>query len=284
MHLNKSLQNASLGIKIGTLFILIIIGGLGSALLAGKLPFTGATQLKLIQTIMVVGSMLLPSLIAAFLFSAQPYKEFYLSYPLSRKNAMRIICATLAVSPCINLIHSYNKQITFPSWLSGIEKWMQASEEAAQKATEMLLQTNSIGGLIMNLLIVALLAALSEEFLFRGILFRWVSDTIKNKHWVIWSIAFIFSAIHLQFYGFIPRMLLGAFLGYLLVWTGTLWAPILAHFTNNALGVLLAYRYAGTGEEIAMMEEVGTGDTLWFSVAGAIIFIACIRKIWEERL
>lgn len=283
MKLVGPLQNVPFVIKLIFLFLLILGGTACCLLLSELLPLSGSVRLKAIQAIMVMCSLLLPSIIAALLFSSSPIQDFYIDKYISRKNVMRIICATLAINPCINLIHYYNKMLKLPSWMNGIEQWMKNSEEAAQQATELLLQGNSIGALVVNLLIVGLLAAVSEEFLFRGILFKWFNGVIEKQQMIIWIIAIIFSAIHLQFYGFIPRLLLGAYLGYLLVWTKSIWAPILAHFTNNALGVFLYYRYAGTADE-SMIENVGTGDTLWFSFAGLIIFYACLRNIWEERL
>lgn len=282
MKLIGSLQNVPFVVKFILLFFLIIGGTVCCFFLSEFLPLSGSIRLKAIQAIMVICSLLLPSIITALLSSHTPIQDFWLNRSISRKNIMRIICATLAINPCINLIHYYNKMLRLPSWMNGIEQWMKNSEEAAQKATELLLQGNSISMLIVNLLIVGLLAAISEEFLFRGILFKWFNSIIEKQQIVIWIIAVIFSAIHLQFYGFIPRLLLGAYLGYLLVWTNSIWAPILAHFTNNALGVLLFYKYAGTTDE-SMIENVGTGDTLWFSFVGLIIFYACLQKIKEEK-
>ena len=277
-----ALKNSPLAVKLLLLLSLMLAGTYGSVILVQSLSLTLEKDIKLIQALSAFGLFLFPALLTAYLCSGHPMSDFYVNRPLSRKTAMRITCASLVLLPCINLTHYYNKMLRLPSWLSGVEKWITEMETAAEKAMELMLQTNSVGGLLINILIVAALAALSEELLFRGLLFRWLQNSISNYHWVIWIIAILFSAIHLQFYGFVPRLLLGAYLGYLLVWTGSLWAPILAHFVNNLMGVLLYYRYAG-GEEEFMM-EVGTGPTLWFSAAGAIIFIACIHKIREERV
>jgi len=276
------LENKSPVVKLLLLLTLMLVGLLASAFMIRAFSLHPENDIKMAQALAVCGIFILPALLAAILCSRRPVADYYATQPLSRKNVKRIIAASLTLLPCINLIHYYNKMLRLPSWMSGIEKWMQDAEAAAEQAMELLLKADSLGGLAINIVIVAILAALSEEFIFRGLLFKWLRDTISNLHWVVWITAILFSAIHLQFYGFIPRLLLGAWLGYLLIWTGSLWAPILAHFANNLMGVLLYYRYADSDEEFMM--EVGTGSTLWFSIAGAIIFTAIARKIWEERV
>jgi hypothetical protein len=95
--------------------------------------------------------------------------------------------------------------------------------------------------LVLNLFVLAVIPALGEELLFRGLLQKMFNELFKNKHIAILVTAAIFSAIHMQFYGFIPRMLLGALFGYLLVWSGSIWVPVLAHFFNNAMVVIFSY-------------------------------------------
>ena len=96
-------------------------------------------------------------------------------------------------------------------------------------------------GLFINLLMIAIIPAIGEEFFFRGLLQRIFSNWVRNTHWGIIISAFLFSAIHMQFYGFFPRFLLGAMFGYLFVWSGSLWLPVLAHFINNSLAVIAYY-------------------------------------------
>jgi hypothetical protein len=98
-----------------------------------------------------------------------------------------------------------------------------------------------ISTLLLNLLVCALLPAVCEEFFFRGTLQQVLQRWCKNSHVAIWLTGFIFSAIHLQIDGFLARWLLGAYLGYLLVWSGSLWLPILAHFLHNALSIIIAH-------------------------------------------
>jgi len=147
--------------------------------------------------------------------------------------------------------------------------------------------------LIYNLLLMALLPALSEETLFRGTLQQMMykgtssistSNNSPNtkQHVAVWVSAILFSAIHFQFYGFVPRMLLGVLFGYLLLWSGSLWLPILAHFTNNAMAVILYNIYYMQGKNVDEIDALGTGDTLWLGILSIILTalgVYLIRKL-----
>ena len=104
----------------------------------------------------------------------------------------------------------------------GIEKWMKDAEESAAEITKAFLDVKTIPGLVFNVFMIAFLPAVGEELLFRGIIQRIFTDMTKSHHWGIWISAILFSAMHFQFYGFVPRVLLGALFGYLLVWSGSI--------------------------------------------------------------
>ena len=93
---------------------------------------------------------------------------------------------------------------------------------------------------------MAILPAIGEELLFRGVFQRLLTEWTRNIHWGIILAALLFSFFHFEFYGFLPRFLLGVFFGYLFVWTSSIWVPILAHFTNNFIIVVYSF-YQATG-------------------------------------
>ena len=144
-------------------------------------------------------------------------------------------------SPLMEWISTINQQMKLPGFLRGLEEWMRKSEDSLMETTLLLLKMSSINEFILNIFLIALVAAVSEELMFRGALQRIFSRIFNNPHAAIWFSAFIFSAIHMQFYGFLPRFLLGAGFGYLYLWSGSLWYSILAHFLNNAFAVCQAY-------------------------------------------
>ena len=144
-------------------------------------------------------------------------------------------------------------------------------EEQAATQTEKLLIANTFGALLFNIFIMAVIPGLGEEFFFRGTLQRIISDA-KGAVWAIWVTAFIFSAVHMQFYGFIPRLLLGAFFGYLLVWSGNIWLPIVAHFVYNAITVVFHY-LSNNGCLVIDIDIIGTGNTWWQGFVCGLIFV-----------
>ena len=133
--------------------------------------------------------------------------------------------------PFIEWLYTVNKAIPLP-------QWMNTMEDSTNEIVINLLGTPDIGLLFLNLLVMAILPALGEELVFRGVVQPNLIKMVSNYHIAIWITAFIFSAIHMQFQGFLPRMVLGALLGYLSFWSKNLWFPIIAHFFNNAIQVV----------------------------------------------
>ncbi|MHB8259679.1 MAG: CPBP family intramembrane glutamic endopeptidase [Bacteroidia bacterium] len=145
--------------------------------------------------------------------------------------------------PAVSGLESLNAGIHLPSSFSSIEEWMRAKENEAEKITMLFFEDKSMGGLVINLLVMAFMAALSEEIFFRGLLQQLFIKNKVNAHVAIVITAILFSAFHLQFFGFIPRMFLGIVLGYLYYITQNLWVSITAHFCNNAFAVVAMHFY-----------------------------------------
>ncbi len=179
----------------------------------------------------------------------------------------------LAAVPLVNFLVNWNQGIQFPSFLEGVEKWMRTAEDNAQRVTELMLQGESWSDLLWQLLVVAVMAGFGEELLFRGTLQSIVSS--KGRiHSAIWITAFIFSLIHMQFYGFIPRLLLGAWFGYLLLWSGSIWVPVAAHFANNAISI--AFHYAEKNKYLPSDPDLlGVGENAWQLIPSILLLTAC---------
>jgi membrane protease YdiL (CAAX protease family) len=150
-------------------------------------------------------------------------------------------------------------------------------EETAGQLTEQFLHVDTYSGLVINILLMAVLPAVAEELSFRGVLMNlFPAKGDRVPHVAIWCTAILFSAVHMQFYGFLPRMLMGALFGYALVWTGNLWVPILMHFTNNAMAVLLYFVSMRMNWDMKMIDAIGTNDTLWLGVVSLVITLVGI--------
>ena len=255
-----------------------------SMIAAGSMFFfeqpLSVTALKWVQFFQSTAMFLLPPLCVAYLWSQEPMKWLKVSEFQSFKFSGMAILLMLVALPAINLLSYWNQQMSLPAFLEPLEQWMKTSEESAKVLTEQFMHTTTFGGLIINILLMAVLPALGEELTFRGVLQRLLTPRITTSspnrlmpHTAIWCSALLFSAIHLQFYGFVPRMLMGALFGYMLVWTGSLWIPILMHFTNNAAAVLLYFVSLRAGWDMEKMDTIGTNDTLWLGVVSMVITI-----------
>ncbi len=143
----------------------------------------------------------------------------------------------IAISPLVE----WNMNLNFPEFLKGFESWAREAEDKTAQLTKVMTSFESVGDLVLGLIVIALLPAIGEELVFRGMFQNEFFRGTGNIHLSIWVSAIIFSAIHFQFYGFVPRLLLGALFGYLYYWSGTLLIPMFAHFFNNAFGVIMIY-------------------------------------------
>lgn len=234
--------------------ILLMTGVAAVKLIYGIDPFADAgaladlsnplvlSAMKVLQVFSTaLGMFLVPAIVTAFLFSHQPARYLHIGAIPKLTDILLVVVLIFSVAPLINLIYEFNKMLQLPEFMSGVEAWIRAKEDEMEKLTLAFLEMKTTGDLLSNVLVVGLLTALAEEFLFRGVLLRLFREMTGNMHVAILLTAILFSAIHMQFYGFIPRMLLGMLLGYLLWWSGNLWLPVLAHFINNSGAVVFAY-------------------------------------------
>ncbi|MGE5395598.1 MAG: lysostaphin resistance A-like protein [Candidatus Saccharibacteria bacterium] len=234
--------------------------------------------LKYAQVVQSIGLFIVPPFILAWLFYGNMSEYLLIDRSSSFNNFLYTALSILLLIPLINFAGEINSKLTLPASLAGIEDWMRSMEEAAKVLTEKFLKVDSIPALLFNIFMVGVLPAIGEELLFRGVIQRIFINWTKSQHWGIWIAAILFSAFHLQFYGFLPRMLLGAMFGYLLVWTGSMWVPMLAHFINNTMGVIGYYMMdkAIISKDI---EQWGTGSEQWplvlFSIvsAGGMLYL-----------
>lgn len=171
-----------------------------------------------------------------------------------------VVVLVFCLFPVTGITGELNGEMKLPEWLSGVEEWMGNKEDEANGFITLLMASETIGLMLLNVFIVAVLPAISEEMLFRGVLQRIFYGFFRSPHSAIWVTSILFSAIHLQFYGFVPRLILGLSFGYLYYWGGTLWLPVLAHFVNNAVPVISGYfrgwESAGAGPDIVLWKQL----------------------------
>lgn len=196
--------------------------------------------LKIKHLISSSGMFILAPVLFVYLAKKEPESYFQLKLVNPRIIFLSIL-AVCTVYPFISVIGVWNEGMHLPQALQGVEEWMKHYEELLKDTTLRMLGSSSIPQLISNLIIIALIPAIGEELTFRGVIQQSFAKYLKNEHLAVWLAAIMFSAIHLQFYGFFPRMFLGVLLGYIFLYGKSLIASIFCHFMNNAIIVIYAY-------------------------------------------
>lgn len=197
--------------------------------------------LKYIQGSQQIALFIIPAIVTAKLLrkgneSFLKTDRFPGSIPL-----LMVILLALLLLPVTSYAGMLNSRMSLHGWLSGAENWMRTKEDAASELTGLLIKSKGIGDLMINLFILAIIPSIAEEMIFRGILQQILCRIFKSGHIAIWITAIFFSAIHLQFFGFLPRLILGLSFGYLFFWTGNLWIAVVAHLINNAVPILMTH-------------------------------------------
>jgi uncharacterized protein len=230
-----------------------MIIGSGLALLLFDLDLSNFTEsinninpgniplLKFLQAFYSFGLFVFPPIMIAFFLNGR-ISEYLKINKLPLLLSLISVCLIMFFAlPLINFMMLLNEQIHFPDFLSGLELKLKSMESEAMNLSNSFLKADSLPIYLVNLLVMAVIPAVGEEFLFRGIFQRLLTEWTGKIHLAIWISALLFSMMHMQFYGFIPRMVLGAFFGYLLWWSGNLWLPVIAHFINNSIAVTAFY-------------------------------------------
>ena len=187
------------------------------------------------------------------------------------KNLAWVTAMTVGGMLVNGLLMYWNSHLVLPEFLSGVEQWMRDMEKQLMELTQFLTDFQSIPELLAGILVIGVFAGVGEELFFRGLIQPKLQGYLRSPHWGIWVTALIFSAIHVQFYGFLPRLFLGALFGYLYHYTGSLFYPILGHILNNALTLLLVY-WSNQG---VLELDVQSTDTV--SYPGAVVGILVIN-------
>jgi membrane protease YdiL (CAAX protease family) len=176
----------------------------------------------------------------------QAHKKKFIDFKAPGVNEIvLVIILAFCLFPITSITGQLNSGLHLPDWLNPVERWMKEKEDYAAQLINLLISSGTFRIMLFNVLMLAVLPAIGEELLFRGVFQKIFYDLFKSGHLAIWVTAFLFSALHFQFYGFIPRFILGLVFGYLFFWGGTLWLPVISHFVNNAVPVIGAYMQGG---------------------------------------
>ncbi len=268
----------------------LLITALG---IAAAIPFTGLEALtdlmqgsgsiaflKYLQVVQSIAVFIVPAALAAWLFSEKPAQWLWFT---GTKSTWVIIAmlAILAIQPFVSWIGMVNAQISLPDYLAPLYNWMHQTEASANKIIFQFLDTKHLPTILFNVFMIAILPALGEEMLFRGALQPLLQKIFKNHHAAIWITAFLFSAIHMQFLTFAPRFVLGALLGYLLVYGGSIWYPIAAHFFNNLSSLMVFHYYRYSKPDIDPFDPGIATPALSVALLSLVVAVGFIYLFWK---
>lgn len=295
MHLLPFFSNLSNTARWFILIGLLIFGSIFSVILAylviyivfGVNTLQGTSLLDNIQYIRTmqifnqVGIFIVPPVLFAIFTETRPVTYLgFTKVPLT--NMIIIAFLILCVSPIVNQLMVWNEAMVLPEQLEGLENWMKTSEESANAITEKMLSYTDSGSFAINIFMMVFLPALGEELLFRATAIRLFNRTFKNIHVSVWVSAILFSAFHLQFYGFLPRLFLGLLFGYLFVWSGSIWVPFIAHLVNNGVVIVVSWLYAA-GYINQSADDFGNTDSIIIKIASIIITSTVLFYAYKSR-
>ena len=275
------IKNTSQGGKL-LIFILLLIFGLAFSIVLGTIvtiingsDLQDLKNLQITQIISGVVGFLMPAVVYAMLVQEKPW--IYLGFNKLPIWSLLGIVAMFTIIPFLSLVTDWNDSISFPESMSAIEEQMRSLQARSEEVIKLFIGQ---GSLFSSLMIVALLAAVSEELLFRSVIQKGLIKLFKNAHVAIIVTALVFSAFHGDFFGFFPRFILGMMLGYMFWMSGSIFPSMLMHFVNNATIVMLYYLNTRGFSDIDV-EHFGSTDNVLVIILSLIttvaIFITCNR-------
>ena len=243
---------------------------------------TAIALLKYFQVTQSIGLFIIPAFLAGYFFERNSLR--YLHADRTSNSGIFLIAFLLMfVSlPFINWLVSVNEMMKLPAYLKGLEDWMKNAEDQAGKLTDTFLRGKSFGNFLFNIFMIGILPAIGEEFMFRGILQRLLKDLLKNIHVAIFITGFLFGAMHMQFYGLLPRMILGVIFGYLFYWSGSIWVPVFAHFINNSGAIVVSW-LSNIGLISQKYQDFGSTGNMVFIILSFLMTVSCLFMVYRRK-
>ena len=241
---------------------------------------SAAGPLKLVQLFNSMAIFLIPAMLFSQIMSPNPVTFLRLNKWPSALTMVLVLVLFLVFTPITDALSWLNDNIHLPGFLAGWEDAMRGSTADQQRLIGSFLQMDTFGDFLYNVFLMALLPALGEEFFFRGVVQRIMLRRTGRVHLSVWITGLAFGLMHQQFIALIPLTILGALLGYIKEWTGSLWASILAHFVNNATIIVVMYFF---GYDMSDVDQLSQPDLLLLiggiAASGALIFYLFRQRI-----
>lgn len=277
--------HVSAGRRILLLFLCFLLGTIITSVIAGLLLNVGGADrqvamLRIGAVVQDVVMLVLPAVATAMIVTRNPAGLLTVDSRPSARMLLWALAAMVVSMPAMSYVIEWNASISFPESLKSLEEALRQMEENAAGSIELMMGPHTVMNLIVNVLIIGLFAGFSEELFFRGALQRLLQSTRMSPAAAVWIAAIVFSAVHFQFFGFVPRMLLGAFFGYLLLWSGSVWLAVAAHAFNNVMYVVLTY-FTGSGDP---QFNLPFGEPWLLPLVSALLTAGCLVALHRSRL
>lgn len=222
------------------LMILLVCTLIGAAVAAVLTIHNDIFMMKIGQGISSAMMFIIPPILYYVFTRTQPFQQLGFRQPAKGWMLLVGLALVFVSLPLTNLLGTWNEKMNLGQALETLEELLKQMEDMAGDLTQRMMEVDTVWGLLGNLLVIALIPAIGEELTFRGVLQQALTRRM-NVHLGVFLSAFIFSFIHFQFYGFLPRMFIGLLLGYMFYYSGSIWTSILMHFINNGTAVVVAY-------------------------------------------
>lgn len=246
----------------------------------------GAYQNNKYQTILVgiiqnLFVFALPAVLTAKICYKEVAQPLKLNVAPSWKGIGMVVVLYVASFPALNWLVDWNMHITFPDPMHDLYTTLKKIEDMAQEQTKFMLRGNDFFTMVLMVLMVGVITGFGEEIFFRGaILGAFERNKKINIHISVWTVGIIFSAFHFQFLGFFPRCYLGILLGYLFVWSRSLWLPVICHALNNSLVVITCYLSEQKVVNADAIDKIGIPQNGEFPILALTSAVATVALIY----
>lgn len=281
--MNENIKQST-ATRILLFLVIVFISGLIGSGISAIFMFAGNVGMKIAQGLSSIMMFVVPPIVYYYITRKEKQLQELGLRSINQPWLFYILIGVILMFvslPVTNQLSTWNEGFRLGGVFEKLGELMTTLEEQAAAVTEKMLTVDTFGGLLFNLLVIALIPAVGEELTFRGVLQQSLTRGLKNPHVAIVLSAAIFSFIHFQFLGFLPRMFLGILLGYMFYVSGSLWTSILMHFVNNGTAVVLFY-LNHKGIINVDVDHFGAMDNLWMVALSAVVTVGLMVWAWKK--
>lgn len=219
-----------------SLGMILIAGVITAPFILAGIDISSGPGMMIVETVSQLLMFALPVVLMTIIYYRGRQREYYRLDFSGRRwlTGLVGVVLLLLLMPLIEWLTMWND-----TWdLGRVGELLRSMQDQTEAIVKEMMSATTVGGLLANLFVVALVPAICEELFFRAGIQNLLQRWWRNPHIAIWVTALIFSLVHGEIFSFMPRFLLGALLGYLYVYGRSLVPNMLVHFTNNAIAVI----------------------------------------------